>query len=72
MCAGAMVNARLGRLVFGCTDNKYGAILSQYQIATDPGLNHKVEVLSGILESDCSSILKRFFLKLRERNCMSI
>ncbi len=65
MCAGAMVNARLGRLVYGCMDKRYGAVASRYQIVSDPALNHQVEVISGILESDCADILKRFFEKLR-------
>ena len=65
MCAGAMVNARLGRLVYGCRDERYGAVISQYQIVTDPRLNHKIEVVSGVLEKDCADILKRFFEKLR-------
>jgi len=64
MCAGAMVNARLGRLVYGCRDKRFGAIDSRYQIASDPSLNHQVTVLSSILEQECAEILKRFF-KLR-------
>lgn len=65
MCAGAMVNARLGRLVYGCKDNKYGAVTSQYQITSDPVLNHQIEVKYGVLENDCANIIKRFFVKLR-------
>ncbi len=65
MCAGAMVNARLGKLVYGCKDNKYGAIKSQYQIASDPALNHQIEITSGVLEKDCADILRRFFMELR-------
>jgi tRNA(adenine34) deaminase len=64
MCAGAMVNARLGRLVYGCSDKRFGAINSRYQIASDPSLNHQIAVLSGVLELECAEILKRFF-KLR-------
>ena len=64
MCAGAMINARLGRLVYGCSDKRSGAINSRYQIASDPLLNHEVTVLPGVLEQECSEILKRFF-KLR-------
>lgn len=65
MCAGAMVNARLGRLVYGCNDERYGAVTSQYQIVTDPRLNHQIEVTSGILERESAEILKRFFERLR-------
>lgn len=66
MCAGAMVNARLTRLVYGCRDSRYGAVVSQYQIASDARLNHRVDVLSGILEEECSEILKKFF-KIRRQ-----
>lgn len=61
MCAGAMVNARLGRLVYGCRDEKGGAVDSLYRLLSDKRLNHQVEVVSGILEKECSGILKRFF-----------
>ncbi|RJQ56710.1 MAG: nucleoside deaminase [Nitrospiraceae bacterium] len=65
MCAGAMVNARLGRLVYGCRDEKYGAVTSRFQLAYDPSLNHRVTVVPGVLEKECADILKRFFVKLR-------
>lgn len=68
MCAGAMINARLGRLVYGCKDARYGASDSIYHITTDPALNHRVDVRFGVLEEDCSDILKRFFVKLRAIN----
>ncbi len=68
MCAGAMVNARLGRLVFGCKDTKYGAITSQYQIASDPVLNHQIKITSAVLEKDCADILKRFFIEKRKNS----
>jgi tRNA(adenine34) deaminase len=61
MCAGAMVNARLGRLVYGCKDEKGGAVDSLYRLLSDKRLNHQVEVISCILEEECSEILKRFF-----------
>jgi tRNA(adenine34) deaminase len=65
MCAGAMVNARLGRLVYGCKDEKGGAVDSLYGILSDKKLNHQVEVISGILENECSEILKKFFRNRR-------
>lgn len=65
MCAGAMVNARLGRLVFGCKDEKGGAVISLYNLLSDKRLNHQVKVLSGILEDSCAEILKRFFQQRR-------
>ena len=61
MCAGAMVNARLGRLVYGCRDEKGGAVDSLYRLLSDKRLNHQVEVVAGVLEDGCSEILRRFF-----------
>ncbi len=65
MCTGAMVNARLGRLVYGCSDERYGAVRSRFQLAYDPALNHRITVVSGVLERECADILKRFFVQLR-------
>ncbi len=65
MCAGAMINARLGRLVYGCVDKRFGAVDSIYNLITDPRLNHRVDVTSGVLEEECAAILKKFFGKLR-------
>jgi tRNA(adenine34) deaminase len=65
MCAGAMVNARLGRLVYGCRDEKGGAVNSLYSLLSDGRLNHQVEVTSGVLEEECAEILKRFFREKR-------
>ncbi len=65
MCAGAMVNARIPRLVYGCTDPKAGAAGTLYQICTDPRLNHRLEVVSGILADEAAGILKGFFAKRR-------
>lgn len=65
MCAGAMVNARLGRLVYGCRDERYGAVTSRYQLAYDQSLNHRIKVVPGVLEQECADILRRFFVKLR-------
>ncbi|MBI5214103.1 MAG: tRNA adenosine(34) deaminase TadA [Nitrospirae bacterium] len=65
MCAGAMVNARLGRLVYGCGDTKAGAVQNLYRILSDKRLNHQVEVVSGVLEEECAALLKRFFQERR-------
>ncbi len=65
MCAGAIINARLKRLVYGCPDPKAGAIESLYRIAEDRRLNHRVEVCGGVLSAECSEILKRFFAMRR-------
>jgi tRNA(adenine34) deaminase len=65
MCAGAIVNARVRRLVFGCTNPKAGAVTTLYQIPTDPRLNHRVEVVGGIRSEECATLLKEFFVELR-------
>jgi len=67
MCAGAVVLARLPRLVFGARDPKAGAVGTLYDIPRDPRLNHAVEVTSGILEQECSEILTEFFRRKRGR-----
>jgi tRNA(adenine34) deaminase len=68
MCAGAMVSARLGSLFYGCDDPKGGAARSLYSIPTDPRLNHKVEVVSGILEEENRRLLQNFFERRREKS----
>ncbi|HEY3353079.1 MAG TPA: tRNA adenosine(34) deaminase TadA [Polyangia bacterium] len=65
MCAGAIVNARLPRLVFGCLNPKAGAVRTLYALCEDPRLNHRVEVVGGILGEECGARLRRFFLELR-------
>jgi tRNA(adenine34) deaminase len=65
MCAGAIVNARIKRLVFGCTNPKAGAVETLYTIVTDPRLNHRVEVTGGVLASECAAELSQFFVALR-------
>jgi tRNA(adenine34) deaminase len=66
MCAGAMVNARIGRLVFGCSDEKGGAVCSLYSILSDSRLNHQVEVVSGVLAAEAVEILQQFFRSRRQ------
>jgi tRNA(adenine34) deaminase len=65
MCAGAMIQARLPRLVYGADDPKGGAVRSCFEILSDPRLNHQVEVSSGILAEDCASLLQSFFAQRR-------
>lgn len=67
MCSGAMVNARLGRLVYGCPDEKGGG-LSIYGLLTDGRLNHTVEVTSGVLEKESVQLLQSFFNARRNGN----
>ena len=68
MCAGAMVNARIARLVYGCHDLKGGAVNSLYQLLSDTRLNHQVQVVPGVMEKECSWLLRRFFRMLRNSN----
>ncbi len=65
MCAGALVNSRIARLVYGCRDEKAGGVDSLYQILNDRRLNHQVEVVSGVLEEECSVMLRNFFKERR-------
>lgn len=65
MCAGAIAQARLGRLVFGAFDEKAGAVASLWDLVRDPRLPHRVEVVSGILRQDCESQLAAFFAARR-------
>ena len=65
MCAGAMVHARLGRLVYGARDPKAGAAGSVLAVINHPQLNHQMEVTSGILADECSKALKSFFQSRR-------
>lgn len=67
MCAGALIQARIPRLVYGCRDPKAGACGSLYTVTEDPRLNHRIETLGGILEDDCSSILSSFFREKRNK-----
>ena len=68
MCAGALVLARMDRLVYGCDDPKAGAVKSLYNIVQDERLNHRVEVVSGVLAEQCSSQLQNFFAQRRNKN----
>jgi tRNA(adenine34) deaminase len=66
MCAGALVNARVSRLVFGCLNSKAGAVSSLYQIVSDPRLNHRMEVTGGVRAEECAAELRGFFARLRQ------
>jgi tRNA(adenine34) deaminase len=65
MCAGAIVNSRIRRVVFGATDPKAGAVRSLYQVADDPRLNHRAEVEGGVLADESAALLKAFFAARR-------
>jgi tRNA(adenine34) deaminase len=66
MCAGALVNARIARAVYGCDDPKAGALQTLYAIGTDTRLNHRFEVTPGILAAECGKLLSDFFAALRK------
>jgi tRNA(adenine34) deaminase len=65
MCAGAMIQARIPRLVYGGDDPKGGAVRSCFEILTDPRLNHRVQVSSGVLAAECSATIQSFFVQRR-------
>jgi tRNA(adenine34) deaminase len=68
MCAGALVLARMDRLVYGCDDPKAGACKSLYNIVQDKRLNHRLQVTSGVLAAECTSLLRNFFRRRRSEN----
>jgi len=61
MCAGAMVAARIGRLVFGARDLRFGAVRSKFRLADSDLLNHRVEIVEGVLAPECVALLREFF-----------
>ncbi len=65
MCAGALVHARVGRLVFGALDPKWGGSGSLYNVAADPRLNHQLEVIAGVCEEECRELMQAFFRSKR-------
>ena len=68
MCVGAILQARISRLVFGCADPKGGAVESLYRLCEDPRLNHHPAVTRGVLEGECGQILTEFFGRLRMKD----
>jgi tRNA(adenine34) deaminase len=65
MCAGAMVHARVGRLVYGCADPRSGSAGSVYDLVRSEQLNHRLEVTAGVLEDECRELLQEFFRQRR-------
>jgi tRNA(adenine34) deaminase len=66
MCAGAIVQARLPLVVYGCTDPKAGACDTLFRIASDPRLNHRAQVVGGVLAERCAAMLSNFFATKRK------
>ncbi len=65
MCAGAIVSARISRVVFGARDLRFGAVRSKFRLADSDLLNHRAEVVEGVLGADCAELMQRFFLERR-------
>ena len=68
MCAGALVNARIDRLVYGVADPKAGAVDTLFDLVRDRRLNHRVQVASGVLAQECGDILREFFRQRRQQD----
>ncbi|HZW36259.1 MAG TPA: tRNA adenosine(34) deaminase TadA [Candidatus Deferrimicrobiaceae bacterium] len=67
MCAGAAVHARVSEIIYGADDPKTGAVRSLYRIASDPRLNHRIHVISGVLAEECSALVTEFFRTKRKQ-----
>jgi len=67
MCAGALVNARVPRVVYGCDDPKAGAVRTLYSIGNDPRLNHRFDLIGGVCADACSAQLRDWFAELRRK-----
>jgi len=65
MCAGALVNARIARLVFGARDLRFGGVRSKFRLADADVLNHRVEIVEGVLGAECAELLEHFFRSRR-------
>ena len=66
MCAGALVNARVKRLVYGAADERFGAVRTHFNICDNELLNHRIEIASGILADECRALVQDFFRKKRD------
>jgi len=66
MCAGALVNARVKRLVYGAKDERFGAVETVFRICDSPFLNHQIEIAAGVLADDCRKLMQDFFRHKRE------
>ena len=68
MCAGALVQARVARLIYGAPDERFGAVVSQWQLCDNSSLNHRMEITSGVLENECRALMQTFFRARRKKN----
>jgi tRNA(adenine34) deaminase len=67
MCAGALVNARVKRLVYGTAEERFGAVASQFELCTNSSLNHRIEVTHGVLADECRAVMQNFFKQRRQK-----
>jgi tRNA(adenine34) deaminase len=65
MCAGALIQARVSRLIYGCAEQKGGAVRTCFQVLDHPAVNHRVEVISGIMAEECVAVMQEFFAQRR-------
>ena len=68
MCAGALVNARVARLVYGAADERFGAVETHFRVCDSPDLNHRMEIRSGVLAENCRKLMQDFFRARRDRS----
>ena len=68
MCAGALVNARVSRLVYGAADERFGAVDTHFGICSSPELNHRIEITSGVLAEECRALMQDFFRSRRKNS----
>jgi tRNA(adenine34) deaminase len=68
MCAGALVQARVKRLVYGAPDERFGAVVSKFRICDSSSLNHRMEITPGVLEAECRAIMQEFFQARRSKD----
>ncbi len=66
MCAGALVNARVKRLVYGADDERFGAVRTRFELCDNSSLNHKIEIRSGVLAEQCKALIQEFFRDKRK------
>ena len=68
MCAGALVNARVARIVFGTRDERFGAVETHFRVCDSPDMNHRMEITSGVLADTCRNLMQEFFRARRTRS----
>lgn len=67
MCAGALVHARVARLVYGAADERFGAVVSKFRLCDNESLNHQMEITAGVMEAECRELMQQFFRARRQQ-----